>query len=52
MLGNVKPLPKKGRGVKEALAVVLIAGNMGNKIETTGSRKKEDVTTCNLVGGI
>lgn len=33
MWGNVKPLPTKGQGVKEALALVLIAGNMANKIE-------------------
>jgi len=30
MLGNVKPLPKKGRGVKEMATGVAIAGNMGN----------------------
>lgn len=32
MLGNVKPLPKKERDVKEMGTVVAIAGNMGNKI--------------------
>nr|WP_316784989.1 hypothetical protein [Pedobacter frigiditerrae] len=33
MLDNVKHSPKKGRGVKEALAVMVIVGNMGSRIE-------------------
>ena len=33
MWGNVKPLPKKGRGVKEMVLGVAIAGNMRNKLE-------------------
>lgn len=32
MLGNAKRSLKKGQGVKEALAVMGIAGNMGNKL--------------------
>ncbi|WP_316767618.1 hypothetical protein [Pedobacter frigiditerrae] len=31
MLGNVKHLPKKGQGVKEVLAVIVIVGNMGSR---------------------
>ena len=43
MLGNVKRSPKKGRGVKEALAVMDIVGSMGSSIKemkATGNRKK------------
>jgi len=36
MLGNVKPSPKKEPGVKEMVTGVVIAGNMGSKLERYG----------------
>lgn len=37
MWGNVKHSPKKERGVKEALTVTGIAGNMGSNIKLSTS---------------
>ena len=35
MWANVKRLPRKGRGVKEAVAVMAFVGNMGGRLRET-----------------